>query len=147
MATATQVQKNLQAAMREALRIQDRFVAEPLFAKTGRGYLKSEGVSTISKIKSSLRRDHKGFNPLEPEFEKPWGFFASGMQTPILVRDFIKDNHGFSVMVAHTDTPFNPIADYIVDSDKAEEMAKKGIGRDLAGIMRDSILWALKTFH
>jgi hypothetical protein len=34
---ATQVQKNLQAAMREALRIQDRFVAEPLFAKTGRG--------------------------------------------------------------------------------------------------------------
>jgi hypothetical protein len=56
MATATQVQKNLQAAMREALRIQDRFVAEPLFAKTGRGYLKSEGVTTIGKIKANLRR-------------------------------------------------------------------------------------------
>ena len=42
--------------MREALRIQDRFVAEPLFAKTGRGYLKSEGVSTLSKIKANLRR-------------------------------------------------------------------------------------------
>jgi hypothetical protein len=56
MATATQVQKNLQAAMREALRIQDRFVAEPLFARTGRGYLKSEGVSTIAKIKANLRR-------------------------------------------------------------------------------------------
>jgi len=56
MATAPQVQKNLRAAMREALRIQDRFVAEPLFAKTGRGYLKSEGVSTISKIKANLRR-------------------------------------------------------------------------------------------
>jgi len=56
MATASQVQKNLQAAMREALRIQDRFVAEPLFAKTGRGYLKSEGVSTIGKIKANLRR-------------------------------------------------------------------------------------------
>jgi len=56
MATATQVQKNLQAAMREALRIQDRFVAEPLFAKTGRGYLKSEGVTTISRIKTNLRR-------------------------------------------------------------------------------------------
>jgi hypothetical protein len=42
--------------MREALRIQDRFVAEPLFAKTGRGYLKSEGVSTISRIKTGLRR-------------------------------------------------------------------------------------------
>jgi len=42
--------------MKEALRIQDRFVAEPLFAKTGRGYLKSEGVATLQKIKSNLRR-------------------------------------------------------------------------------------------
>lgn len=42
--------------MREALRIQDRFVAEPLFAKTGHGYLKSEGVSTLQRIKSNLRR-------------------------------------------------------------------------------------------
>jgi hypothetical protein len=56
MATATQAQKNLKAAMREALRIQDRFVAEPLFAKTGRGHLTSEGVSTLSKIKANLRR-------------------------------------------------------------------------------------------
>jgi hypothetical protein len=56
MATASQVQKNLQAAMRDALRIQDRFVAEPLFAKTGRGHLKSESVSTLQEIKSSLRR-------------------------------------------------------------------------------------------
>jgi hypothetical protein len=55
MAAATQVKKNLRAAMRDALRIQDRFVPEPLFAKTGRGYLKSEGVSTHHKIKSSLR--------------------------------------------------------------------------------------------
>ena len=56
MATAGKVKKNLQAAMREALRIQDRFVAEPVFAKTGRGYLKSEGVATSNKIKSNLRR-------------------------------------------------------------------------------------------
>jgi hypothetical protein len=56
MATASQVQKNLQAAMREALRIQDRFVAEPLFAKTGRGHLKGDGVSTLGKIKANLRR-------------------------------------------------------------------------------------------
>ena len=56
MATATQVEKNLRAAMRDALRIQDRFVPEPLFAKTGRGHLKSEGVSTLQKLKSSLAR-------------------------------------------------------------------------------------------
>jgi hypothetical protein len=60
MAAASQIQKNLQAAMREALRIQDRFVPEPLFAKTGRGYLKSEGVSTLSKIKANLRRKSAG---------------------------------------------------------------------------------------
>jgi len=42
--------------MREALRIQDRFVAEPLFAKMGQGYLKSEGVGTLQRIKSNLRR-------------------------------------------------------------------------------------------
>lgn len=53
---ASQVQKNLQAAMREALRIQDRFVPEPIFAKTGRGYLKTEGVATLQKIKTNLRR-------------------------------------------------------------------------------------------
>ena len=56
MAAVTQVQRNLQAAMREALRIQDRFVAEPLFARTGRGHLKTEGVSTLQSIKANLRR-------------------------------------------------------------------------------------------
>ena len=56
MADPVQVQRNLRAAMKEALRIQDRFVAEPVFAKTGRGYLKSEGVSAIGKIKANLRR-------------------------------------------------------------------------------------------
>ncbi len=56
MAAMTQVEKNLRAAMRDALRIQDRFVAEPLFAKTGQGYLKSDGVSTLQKIKSNLAR-------------------------------------------------------------------------------------------
>jgi hypothetical protein len=56
MATMSQIQKNLRAAMKDALRIQDRFVPEPVFAKTGRGYLKSEGVTTLHKIKTSVRR-------------------------------------------------------------------------------------------
>jgi hypothetical protein len=56
MATVSQIQKNLRAAMKDALRIQDRFVPEPVFAKTGRGYLKSEGVATLHKIKSSVRQ-------------------------------------------------------------------------------------------
>jgi hypothetical protein len=56
MAAMTQVEKNLRAAMKDALRIQDRFVPEPLFAKTGRGHLKSEGITTLQKIKSNLSR-------------------------------------------------------------------------------------------
>jgi len=56
MPAATQVEKNFRAAMRDALRIQDRFVPEPLFARTGRGFLKSEGVATLQKIKANLRR-------------------------------------------------------------------------------------------
>jgi hypothetical protein len=56
VAAARQVQKNLRAVMREALRIQDRFAAEPLFVGTGRGHLKGEGVSTLQRIKSNLRR-------------------------------------------------------------------------------------------
>jgi hypothetical protein len=56
MADSVKVQRNLRAAMKDALRIQERFVAEPVFAKTGRGYLKSEGVGTMQKIKANLRR-------------------------------------------------------------------------------------------
>lgn len=37
--------------MEEALAIQDRFSAEPVYAKTGKGYLKSVGVSEIQKAK------------------------------------------------------------------------------------------------
>jgi hypothetical protein len=55
MASVSQIQANLRAAMKDALRIQDRFVPEPVFAKTGRGYLKSEGVSTLHKIKAGVR--------------------------------------------------------------------------------------------
>jgi hypothetical protein len=47
-------------ALKEGLRIQHRFKAEPVFAKTGKGYLKSEGVSVLVKIKKNeVRRARK----------------------------------------------------------------------------------------
>jgi len=55
MATLSQIQKNLRAAMKDALRIQDRFLPEPIFAKTGRGYLKSEGTATARKIRANIQ--------------------------------------------------------------------------------------------
>jgi len=37
--------------MKEALAIQDRFSAEPIYARTGKGYLKSVGVAELEEIK------------------------------------------------------------------------------------------------
>jgi hypothetical protein len=46
----------LKAAVRNGLRMQHRFMAEPVLAKTGKGYLKSEGVETLQRIKANLRK-------------------------------------------------------------------------------------------
>ena len=40
-----------QELMSEGLAIQDRFSAEPVYAKTGKGFLKSAGVSELAEIK------------------------------------------------------------------------------------------------
>jgi hypothetical protein len=48
--------KFLKAAIRTGLKIQHRFVPEPVLAKTGKGYMKSEGVETLQRIKASLKR-------------------------------------------------------------------------------------------
>ncbi|HEU5395735.1 MAG TPA: hypothetical protein VFV81_01110 [Verrucomicrobiae bacterium] len=46
----------LKEAIKQGLRMQHRFLAEPVLARTGKGYLKSEGVSTLQKIKASLKK-------------------------------------------------------------------------------------------
>lgn len=46
--------------MEEGLAIQDRFVAEPIYAKTGKGFLKSAGVSELQQLKAKpqpLKKD------------------------------------------------------------------------------------------
>lgn len=48
--------KFLKDAIRNGLRMQHRFVAEPLLAKTGKGYMKSEGVGTLQRIKANLKK-------------------------------------------------------------------------------------------
>jgi hypothetical protein len=48
--------KFLKAAIQNGLRMQHRFVAEPVLAKTGKGYLKSEGVETLQRIKANLKK-------------------------------------------------------------------------------------------
>ena len=41
--------------MKEGLAIQDQFSAEPVYARTGKGYLKSAGVAELEKIKEAKR--------------------------------------------------------------------------------------------
>lgn len=48
-----------QRVMADALAIQDRFAAEPVYARTGKGYLKSEGVEELQRIKASKQAKSK----------------------------------------------------------------------------------------
>jgi hypothetical protein len=42
--------------MAEGLAMQDRFAAEPVYAKTGKGFLKSAGVEELKKLKSERKK-------------------------------------------------------------------------------------------
>jgi len=44
------------AILREGLKIQDRFSAQPVYAKTGKGSLKSVGVKEITEAKKSTKK-------------------------------------------------------------------------------------------
>jgi len=48
-----------QEVLAEGLAIQDRFSAEPVYAKTGKGYLKSVGVSELADIKRKFSQAKK----------------------------------------------------------------------------------------
>ncbi|GEP45893.1 hypothetical protein [Brevifollis gellanilyticus] len=48
-----------QRVMRDALAIQDRFAADPVYAKTGKGHLKSTGVDELQKIKKTAQGKSK----------------------------------------------------------------------------------------
>jgi hypothetical protein len=42
--------------MADALAIQDRFAAEPFYAKTGKGFLKSAGITELAEAKKATNR-------------------------------------------------------------------------------------------
>ena len=45
--------------LEDALDIQERFSAEPIYARTGIGYLKSAGVAEIKAVKEQLRSERE----------------------------------------------------------------------------------------
>ena len=48
-----------QRVLADALAIQDRFAAEPVYAKTGKGFLKSAGVEELKQIKAAKKQAGK----------------------------------------------------------------------------------------
>ncbi|MCP5543341.1 MAG: hypothetical protein H7A49_05485 [Akkermansiaceae bacterium] len=48
-----------QAILREGLAIQNRFSAEPVYAKTGKGYLKSVGVEEMAEAKRKAEDEER----------------------------------------------------------------------------------------
>lgn len=48
-----------QRVLADALAIQDRFAAEPVYAKTGKGFLKSAGVEELKQIKAAQKQAGK----------------------------------------------------------------------------------------
>ena len=44
-----------QRVLEDSLAMQDRFSAEPVYAKTGKGSLKSEGVKALQQIKAARK--------------------------------------------------------------------------------------------
>jgi hypothetical protein len=48
-----------QRVMTDALAIQDRFAAEPVYAKTGKGILKSAGVAELQRLKAARHGTQK----------------------------------------------------------------------------------------
>ena len=48
-------ESDFQRVLREGLAIQNQFSAEPVYARTGKGYLKPTGVAELEKIKSAKR--------------------------------------------------------------------------------------------
>ena len=52
--------KFLKEAIKQGIRMQHRFLPEPVLARTGKGYLKSEGVDTLQRIKANLKKSKAG---------------------------------------------------------------------------------------
>ena len=48
-----------QELMAEGFAMQHRFAAEPIFAKTGKGFLISEGVAELERLKASSESDRR----------------------------------------------------------------------------------------
>lgn len=86
--------------------------------------------------KTSLRADHISNATLDPALADSFRFFSLGIRTFNVISTFCNENHGFTRMLATVSAPFNPIAAYYENRQKALDMAADG---DAGHIFDDSV--------
>lgn len=72
-----------------------------------------------NRNKSSMRADHQSKNTLQKELAGSFEFFRSGASTFRVVDKFCKQNPGLTGAMAKVAAPFNPLAAYYQDREKA----------------------------
>lgn len=79
-----------------------------------------------NRVKSGLRAAHIRTASLGRKFTEPFGFFTRGTEVYKLVKQLYEENYGLFIRLANdvADAPFNPLADYLVDRERAEKLSK-----------------------
>ena len=76
--------------VRDGLKIQHRFSAAPVYARTGRGQLKSEGVGPLQKIKRRLKADEAHI------IRSLAGHIVAGTASDVEATEFVKFSRNLS---------------------------------------------------
>ena len=70
---------SFQRVLADALSIQDRFQAEPVYSRMGKGFLKSAGVGELVELKKNGRKNKFPMGQTEAWLgEYPWDFVDGG---------------------------------------------------------------------
>ena len=90
-----------------------------------------------NKIKSSLRANHQGFEPLSDDFTGGFEFFSGSRQVFALVDRFFTDHPYFanSLAVDLSSAPFNPLADFRADRERARKLSEDATTQDIKGLI------------
>lgn len=90
-----------------------------------------------NKIKSSLRANHQGFDPLSSDFQGGFEFFSSSRQVFGLVDRFFTDHPFFanSLAIDLSSAPFNPLADFHADRERARKLSEDATVQDVKGLI------------
>ena len=80
-----------------------------------------------NRSKSGLRRDHHDNLPLEKGLDGSFEFYRSARNAYAQVAQFCNENRGFTKALSRVKTPFNPIAAYYQDKEKAYQMSNSAI--------------------